>query len=1201
MALGSFGNTTEGGASSFGSYKRKQNELSFQQMLALSLAAKQHNRSFLGNVLHGGVHGLSFVMKQILRPSYGMAEGARRALQGEGFDAEDFVKGFSRGFQLKTHTTFSNVLSQEFPKWSREHKTLKGLAGLGLDIVTDPTLPLQVGAIVATGGAAAPEIIAARVLMRTAGEVGVAAAARKTAAQKAIATFDKLGEGFTAHKSQAVWESIAAEREMKAALGQHSGPLLSDAEQASYNLAQKMAEDEFKRTGPQLLQASYKIPFAGRRVGITPTKIGGMRVAPKALTLERAAAKEGLIGKIPGVSGTATHIGKIFRHGFGEEEWMKPLLMTAHFENQLFDQYMRHGAATIGAAIDKHAIKDPEEMWQALTWAESRHNLIQGAGRNLDESVLHSGIEKGSINAGQADFIKAWHQHTEMLRRRDNMFGVKYDKNLPENKIYVPHLFEQHGLPLKQSDISIPGFSKKRVGNLTAEEMHRVWKAQQSKEGWLTREQKNLVTDPMEIMGIRTRRGAQAHGTETLLRNMRMSGGVPHRIADTRKMAKWVKEMKHQEARMKKHQWMWERTGAANESNKQYLKIGKEYKRRSKNIDKKYRAMRMGAPFLENKKTGEIIYPKSSWKGGAVPGYKAHKARTFGGDPTGAKNWHDKIIRAHVRAVERLDKWQAAERVKAKEALNARKETGLREIGQAWKKHQQLAKLVEKGAFKKNPNIPAEFQKVTRKIDGEYYHFKPEIADAMSRVTSAMRSDEELQKLASSMQKAMAKWKIGVTSINPGYRIRNSLSDMWNAYISGVPAWGLAKYGGRAAVYYKAAQNVQKKLVAAEVSHVPVELTKMEQQALRHFYDATNHGLMSGLFQGDVNLVAQILAKGGVSGFRRAKTLAKEGHLIGSYARVMQEFNMHAENWGRFAHYLYRRESEKLGVQESADWVKKAHFDYTELTPTEQEKFKKVIPFYTWSRKNIPYQLTRMVAQPGRFATFPKVVTTSSELAGGDTHEGLMPEWLREKWAFQVPFFGKQTYMTPMIGVGDLARLEGNPVSELLSMAGPWVKVPFEVATGRSTFTGQEIDTGRKEPIGGLAASILKFVPGADVGRTARSPHGERVEGPGASPWISYFAGQLPLSQTLLHVGDPITSKKRGSAGRLSYKNLGYLTGLPLYNRDPETEAVVAEIQLQEQVARLLKELRDSGKLPPAKKQKRSSYQDMLRQVQAGR
>ena len=46
--------------------------------------------------------------------------------------------------------------------------------------------------------------------------------------------------------------------------------------------------------------------------------------------------------------------------------------------------------------------------------------------------------------------------------------------------------------------------------------------------------------------------------------------------------------------------------------------------------------------------------------------------------------------------------------------------------------------------------------------------------------------------------------------------------------------------------------------------------------------------------------------------------------------------------------------------------IARSQFDYGELTRNERA-IKMVIPFYTWTRKNIPYQFSQLWRQPGKY------------------------------------------------------------------------------------------------------------------------------------------------------------------------------------------------------------------------------------------
>ncbi len=1140
--------------SSFGSGSGswERSSLSFNQALALAMEAKKSNRSLLGSIMHKGGSTLGFALKQILRPSYGMAEGTRRALEGKGVEPLDFAKGFSRGFKLKTDTTFSDVLKQEGVL--KGHGRLRGVAGFGLDVVTDPTLPLQIAAVVGTGGAAAPGLVSARLALltaekaavvaskaKTASEITKAAGIQRAAAGEAVRAARTLGPEFASVKAAANYQSIMARNTLREARGESPRLLTGAAEENLDEVKMALArlDASEKLTGEKVLQASYKIPFSMKRVALTPTSIGGIRVAPKAPSLLRTAKGGGVVGKIPGMKTAATTTGRIFKHHFGEEPWNKALLIQGHVAQDLTEKYLKR--ATTHFSKTK---LDDDAIYGAWKWAERQENLI-GPGRVMNEAHLASGVGKG-IDDAQAAFLKEYHDYTEFLRARDREFGIPYKKDLPENKLYIPHIYHKSGTPVQVSKATLPNYTKKRVQLLTAAEMHTIHLAK--KAGTATKEQKELMTEPMPLLMTRTRRGAQAHVNEALFQHMAHSHGVPLQIPDLEKMRRLEIKMMNSEKKFKKNAWVYNaakrKTWIANRTNQLRKDIKAKARRRDYQI----------------KKEGASIHADD----------KRILQRRLDAADKFDKEIKDAVHTARVEYQELLEKGEKAAKTHAKIADNA-------------------AKQLARGVYKDNDKVPSYLAKLDKNIGGVKYAFEPELKHNMQRVESIMRSDEQLQALAGTMMKFMAEWKVLVTSVNPGYRVRNTISDVWNMYISGVPVWAIAKYGGRAAAQYKRAVNVRNKMAAAQDSGTNLVLSRKEREALRNWHDAAGQGVMSGLFQGDIDMVAMMVRNGGMS-----KAYMKRGNPLRSYERMMQTFNRHAENVGRFTHYLARREGEKLSVVDSANWAKKAHFDYTELSHTERTKFRAFIPFYTWTRKNIPYQLTQMVANPGRFATFPKFVRDSAEMATGSTeveNEGLLPAYMRDKMAFQIPLAGANTWMLPMIGAGDLAKLSGNPINQIMQMTGPWVKLPYEMATGRSLFSGEKIAERERRPVGGFAASVLKHIPGANVGRTSRGG----IEAQGVNPWFAHVLGQTPFTSAFLDAGNPVSASSRGKIGPISTKSLGYVTGFPIYKRNQEQELVIAELKHNEELKRVLRRLRDRGIIPEAEQPGVSPFRKKLR------
>ena len=61
--------------------------------------------------------------------------------------------------------------------------------------------------------------------------------------------------------------------------------------------------------------------------------------------------------------------------------------------------------------------------------------------------------------------------------------------------------------------------------------------------------------------------------------------------------------------------------------------------------------------------------------------------------------------------------------------------------------------------------------------------------------------------------------------------------------------------------------------------------------------------------------------------------------------------------------------SKGLSPYDAAQVVKKHLFDYTDLTKAER-KLKIVVPFYTFTRKNLPLQLKTLIERPDKYLLY---------------------------------------------------------------------------------------------------------------------------------------------------------------------------------------------------------------------------------------
>ncbi len=167
---------------------------------------------------------------------------------------------------------------------------------------------------------------------------------------------------------------------------------------------------------------------------------------------------------------------------------------------------------------------------------------------------------------------------------------------------------------------------------------------------------------------------------------------------------------------------------------------------------------------------------------------------------------------------------------------------------------------------------------------------------------------------------------------------------------------------------------------------------------------------------------------------------------------AMQSTQNYAEEMNRVATYLdaRRRGYSPLAAMEQ---VTKAHLDFSNLAPFEKNVMRRVVPFYSWSRQNLPNMVREISTNPGgRMAQTMRTLNAA-------TDQGFMPETVSQT-GYAVPVGqddrGRQNYLTSLgLPFEDLANLTS--FRNLMGSTSPFVRLPYELATGRQVFTGQNV------------------------------------------------------------------------------------------------------------------------------------------------
>jgi hypothetical protein len=1100
--------------------------LTEQQILQLLYRRKQKpHRSFLGNVKHAGSvvgHPIEWTLDKTMRPLYAIAEAtrAREAAQKKGASfgeaAAAAIHGLGQGFHGHKKTTFSDVLRQDYPKFAKHHKVLTGAAGLTMDIVADPTTYLTLGtsAIGKTAARTASEAV-----LKGAGKVTTKEASRKAIQDLLphVATLEHAGKDYT---HRAALGKITLDLLGKRATGEG----MTQAEHGVLNLARAAAHDEMRMNTPRGLHIN----------------IGGVKTKPLPVALP---SMEKIAGAhIPVVSKTVDRAGRYFVPQYGNRIEHAVMMGRKHQGERLTQEYLDR-IRTVFADVPRLSEK---EQIAALHFFEKKGGVIkQGEGYVLNPQRIAE-AKKAGLTEAQLKFVQSVHDTGEFLASRHRAFGVKFKHMGEEGKMYVPHVVAKDGTPISDVHASLltpRGFQKNRKGEYTVHQLEQMRRA-----GKLPR---SVVTNPYELLAMSARAAAHKHADQTAIEYLTRAIGTPTKQVDKASLDAARARLDEVTKLIASHPAA--AKGSYAEAQKAFAKAKKvaveghqqgAALRLQRTLDRNGALIRKHLDRDHLRTTMATVQRISNRSKAAQASYQAELKAMQSGTHGELKKSFEALRQEHFAQHEELRSLKA--------------------------EAQQLTQSVK--TLRTGKKLP--YDKTARKTvqgitdeHGHPLHFDPETANAIEKVKKVMSGDEAtIMEFSRGYRKALGKWKLAVTSINPGYGIRNTLSDYWNMWLAGVPAAAMAVYSGKAAKLMRDAK-------------------KGDAAALAEIRDAYDHGVLSGLFPGDVQQVSHMLEHSGSK-----KALVKDKRFLKLSSKVMQDANRNRENWGRLTHYLYRREHEGLSAVESAQWVKKAHFDYEDLTEFEQKVMKGIAPFYTWSRKNIPYQIERLFMAPGRYAAFPKAANESTQAAGGDVPS--VPDYLAKNMAFRVPFMGNG-YMLPMIGVTDLMKADPRNIGDTFGqMANPAFKVPFELAANRSLFTGRDIydKTGHpRTPVSRIGGDLLSLIPGTNVGPTSRQ--GQRSVG--ADPRAVYLLNQLgPLAGLLTKqnaVGEATQGKWKVPAA--------YLSGINVSKVDPQAQAMFDELDTQDAFKGYLAGLRDEGIVPRAKKRKKSANQRLLEEA----
>lgn len=360
--------------------------------------------------------------------------------------------------------------------------------------------------------------------------------------------------------------------------------------------------------------------------------------------------------------------------------------------------------------------------------------------------------------------------------------------------------------------------------------------------------------------------------------------------------------------------------------------------------------------------------------------------------------------------------------------------------------HDLVEEMVKQYGVPVKGGLTEGFERLT--VPGfEKFGAPSEVASVLNQTQKILMDPDELAQAGKYLNKVQNWWKRWATIYNPGFHMRNAASNVWTgAFKDGIGPRQLANQL-KATVIHTWRQHPDK-LVSVTIDGKKVKKTAKELYELLR-----KAGVHTGGF------AAADLGEAAIK--QTVSALEKAGGAAGGFV----------ENTARVASALNDLDK-GLDLASAAKRVNFYFLDYGDLTPVE-EKLRKLIPFYSWLKKNLAVQMHEFVTNPGKYTAW-----TTKPLRALDTlpedQAQYLPDWMREDLYIN-PLgakgaFGSPLMLNPNLPFQDLGRLgvdlahplsKGGPIGAaagtIMEGLSPFLKVPFEVMLNRSGFTGQPL------------------------------------------------------------------------------------------------------------------------------------------------
>jgi hypothetical protein len=406
------------------------------------------------------------------------------------------------------------------------------------------------------------------------------------------------------------------------------------------------------------------------------------------------------------------------------------------------------------------------------------------------------------------------------------------------------------------------------------------------------------------------------------------------------------------------------------------------------------------------------------------------------------------------------------------------------------------------------------------------------VVHAIDTMTDSVASPDGVKQILKVVDSVTNYWK-SQALLRPGFHARNYLGGVYNNAQAGVQLGDYQAFRTRWKAYRDGGlENVAKKYS-----------------------------------QADADRLAQIIDTGVITGGQSAEGQLIGGAIEGNLRPWSSEFKLFQGNrkvMGFVENELrgsmaWNRLGKGFDADAMVQDVYRYHFDYDDLAKLERKAIRRVIPFYTWTRKNVPVQIEMALENPKyilRFMHAKRNIEMASE------EQDIYPEWYDKQLTVRLPWANKEG--NPMTYFADLPFASVPTAMDPRSWiedVNPLIKTPLEMKAGKKYFADIPFKDGYME-VPGIWDTVGVSETMALFGKAKRAEDGtwmardkdlymveqwlpvlgqvrkllpteEKYQARQAFTWMTFFTGQTVRATTQ----DDLTGEMRRRERVLAAKN----------------------------------------------------------------